>query len=99
MSAPVPLRIGNASGFYGDRFDALREMLTDHLAETGSTVAEDLLGDWPPAAARFTKVMPKDYKRVLEAMERARADGVDVDEAVMASVAPPSSSTPFTKKG
>ncbi len=23
-----PLRIGNASGFYGDRFDALREMLT-----------------------------------------------------------------------
>ena len=36
--------------------------------------------------------------RLLEAMERARADGVDVDEAVMASVAPPSSSTP-TKKG
>ncbi|MGA4958498.1 acyclic terpene utilization AtuA family protein [Streptomyces lavendulocolor] len=37
-----PLRIGNASGFYGDRFDAVREMLTgggldvltaDHLAE------------------------------------------------------------------
>ena len=47
----------------------------------------------------FTKVMPKDYKRVLEAMERAREEGVDVDEAVMASVAPPSSSTPFTKKG
>ena len=43
--------------------------------------------------------MPKDYKRVLEAMERAREQGVDVDEAVMASVAPPSSSTPFTKKG
>ncbi len=79
--------------------ETLREMLTDHLAETGSTVAEELLADWPPAAARFTKVMPKDYKRVLEAMERARADGVDVDEAVMASVAPPSSSTPFTKKG
>ena len=79
--------------------ETLREMLTDHLAETGSTVAEELLGDWPPAAARFTKVMPKDYKRVLEAMERAREEGVDVDEAVMASVAPPSSSTPFTKKG
>ncbi|MGW1027370.1 acyclic terpene utilization AtuA family protein [Streptomyces sp. NPDC002577] len=37
-----PLRIGNASGFYGDRFDAMREMLTggplsvltgDYLAE------------------------------------------------------------------
>ena len=78
--------------------ETLREMLTDHLAETGSTVAEDLLGDWPPAAARFTKVMPKDYKRVLEAMERAREEGVDVDEAVMASVAPPSSSTTTTAK-
>ncbi|WP_371776816.1 acyclic terpene utilization AtuA family protein [Streptomyces sp. NBC_01438] len=39
---PPPLRIGNASGFYGDRFDAVREMLTggplsvltgDYLAE------------------------------------------------------------------
>ncbi|MFV5994511.1 acyclic terpene utilization AtuA family protein [Streptomyces sp. NPDC056231] len=38
----APLRIGNASGFYGDRFDAVREMLTggplsvltgDYLAE------------------------------------------------------------------
>ncbi|GHK02737.1 exopolyphosphatase [Streptomyces sp. Y2F8-2] len=42
MTALHPLRIGNASGFYGDRFDALREMLTggpldvvagDYLAE------------------------------------------------------------------
>jgi glutamate synthase (NADPH/NADH) large chain len=80
--------------------ETLREMLSDHLAETGSAVAELLLGDWPPAAARFTKVMPRDYKRVLEAMERARADGVDVDAAVMASVAPvPSSTTPTAKKG
>jgi hypothetical protein len=35
------LRIGNASGFYGDRFDALREMLTggdlDVLTSPGTT--------------------------------------------------------------
>ena len=68
------------------------------IAETGSTGAEELLADWPPSAARFTKVMPKDYKRVLEAMERAREEGVDVDEAVMASVAPPASSTTTTAK-
>ncbi len=37
-----PLRIGNASGFYGDRFDALREMLTGgHLdVLTGDYLAE-----------------------------------------------------------
>jgi glutamate synthase (NADPH/NADH) large chain len=78
--------------------ETLRELLHDHRAETGSPVAEALLADWPPAARRFTKVMPKDYKRVLEAMERAREQGVDVDEAVMASVAPPSGSTTTTAK-
>ncbi|MCX4779181.1 acyclic terpene utilization AtuA family protein [Streptomyces sp. NBC_01264] len=37
-----PLLIGNASGFYGDRFDALREMLTDGPLDvlTGDYLAE-----------------------------------------------------------
>lgn len=41
-AAPAPLRIGNASGFYGDRFDALREMLTDGPLDvlTGDYLAE-----------------------------------------------------------
>ena len=34
---------------------------------------------------RFTKVMPRDYKKVLAAMEQARTSGADVDEAVMAA--------------
>ncbi|MCX4533482.1 DUF1446 domain-containing protein [Streptomyces sp. NBC_00841] len=50
-----PLRIGNASGFYGDRFDAVREMLTggpldvltgDYLAElTMLILGRSRLGD------------------------------------------------------
>ncbi|WP_338672061.1 acyclic terpene utilization AtuA family protein [Streptomyces sp. SCSIO 30461] len=38
----VPLRIGNASGFYGDRFDAVREMLTGGELDilTGDYLAE-----------------------------------------------------------
>ncbi|MEU1497454.1 acyclic terpene utilization AtuA family protein [Streptomyces sp. NPDC005732] len=41
-SAPGPLRIGNASGFYGDRFDAMREMLTGGPLDvlTGDYLAE-----------------------------------------------------------
>lgn len=40
--APAPLRIGNASGFYGDRFDAVREMLTGGPLDvlTGDYLAE-----------------------------------------------------------
>ena len=50
--------------------ETLRQMLSDHLRETGSAVAERLLADdaWP---SRFTKVMPRDYKKVLTAMEQA----------------------------
>ncbi|ALG11167.1 glutamate synthase large subunit [Kibdelosporangium phytohabitans] len=59
----------------------LRETVGKHLAETDSAVAHGLLVDWAPE--RFTKVMPKDYKRVLAARARAERDGRDVNEAIM----------------
>ena len=46
MNSPAsPLRIGNASGFYGDRFAAVREMLTDgreEIAEARERIADEL---------------------------------------------------------
>ncbi|HWG92980.1 MAG TPA: glutamate synthase-related protein, partial [Mycobacteriales bacterium] len=80
--------------------ETLREMLTEHAEETGSPVAAGLLEGWPAAVGRFTKVMPRDYKKVLEAMDRARESGEDVDAAVMAAIAPaPSATPPMLKKG
>jgi glutamate synthase (NADPH/NADH) large chain len=61
----------------------LREIVTTHHRHTGSAVAASLLGDWTRRAASFTKVMPRDYQRVLEAMRLAAAEGRDIDEAVM----------------
>jgi len=49
-------------------------MLRNHLRFTGSTVAAGLLADWEMAKARFVKVIPRDYKRVLLAEARARAE-------------------------
>ncbi len=63
----------------------LRDLLVRHQAETGSEVAERLLSDWDVEAARFVKVMPTDYKRVLEAAAAARAAGRDEVAAIMAS--------------
>jgi glutamate synthase (NADPH/NADH) large chain len=34
---------------------------------------------------RFRKIMPRDYKRVLDAAKTAEAEGKDVDEAIMAA--------------
>ena len=66
--------------------DLLRLLVTKHREETGSAVALRLLSDWDAALARFTKVMPRDYKRVIEARAKALAEGVDsaaVDEMIM----------------
>jgi glutamate synthase (NADPH) large chain len=63
----------------------LRDEIRAHHEHTGSTVAERLLRDWHRQVRRFKKVMPRDYKRVLEAMRLAEIEGSDVDEAVMAS--------------
>jgi glutamate synthase (NADPH/NADH) large chain len=63
----------------------LRETVERHLTETDSAVARDLLLDWDTVVdtGRFTKVMPKDYKRVLAARASAERDGRDVNEAIM----------------
>ena len=54
--------------------ELVRRLLARHVELTGSTVAERLLGEWDAARGRFVKVMPRDYKRVLQAEARARAE-------------------------
>jgi glutamate synthase (NADPH) large chain len=63
----------------------LKDRVTMHRDETGSDVASHILVDWVSSSEQFVTVMPKDYKRVLEATEQAIADGRSVDEAVMAA--------------
>jgi glutamate synthase (NADPH/NADH) large chain len=63
----------------------LRERIEAHQRETGSTVARRLLSDWDRTLANFVKVMPKDYKRVLEAARRAEERGEPVIDAIMAA--------------
>ena len=63
----------------------LADIVRLHAAETGSTVAQRLLARWDQALGEFVKVMPRDYRRVLEATRRAVEEGTSVDEAVMAA--------------
>ena len=64
---------------------SLHALLVEHAEQTGSSVAARLLDDWPRAQLAFTKVMPRDYRRVLDAAAKARAAGEDVDAAIMAA--------------
>ncbi|MEO6712125.1 MAG: glutamate synthase-related protein, partial [Mycobacteriales bacterium] len=62
----------------------LRAAVREFERETSSSVAARLLGRWHEEVRHFKKVMPKDYKRVLEAAATAEERGLDVDEAIMA---------------
>ncbi len=57
--------------------ELLQQILVKHEAETGSAVAQALLADWDAATVRFTKVLPRDYARVIAAREQAEVDGLD----------------------
>ncbi|HEU0088646.1 MAG TPA: glutamate synthase large subunit [Pseudonocardiaceae bacterium] len=61
----------------------LRAVVARHHELTSSAVAARLLPDWARSAEAFTKVMPVDYERVLEATRRAREAGRDAGTAVM----------------
>jgi len=54
-----------------------------HGEETESALIGVLLGDWPAARGRFTKVMPKDYKRVMQLTAQAVEQGLDPMVLVM----------------
>ncbi|ACF14617.1 Glutamate synthase (ferredoxin) [Chloroherpeton thalassium ATCC 35110] len=63
--------------------EEVRQMVERHAKYTKSAKAKNLLSLWEDIAPKFVKVMPRDYKRALEAMERVKAQGVEGDEAVM----------------
>jgi len=53
----------------------VRDLIRRHIEYTGSTYAADILKAWIDMQPRFVKIMPRDYKRVLLAEARARAEG------------------------
>ena len=46
--------------------EELKKLIKNHLRYTDSKIAKDLLANWSTAVNNFIKVMPTDYKRVLE---------------------------------
>ncbi len=61
----------------------LRNMIEKHLSYTESAVAKSILDDWSESCKRFVKVMPNDYKRMLETIKRVKERGITGEEALM----------------
>jgi glutamate synthase (ferredoxin) len=64
---------------------AVRGLIQQHAHYTGSERARAVLDGWPSLVAKFVKVMPKDYKRVLSSVKRAQSQGLSGEEAIMAA--------------
>ncbi len=69
----------------GTEAGELRALLERHLELTGSDRAGHLLADWDASLARFIRVIPHDYRRVLETQDRMVAAGLDPAAAEMAA--------------
>ncbi len=65
--------------------EELKEVVARHAAATQSARARRILSEWDAFLPSFVKVLPHDYRRVLEAQARMRGKGLPEDEAVMAA--------------
>ncbi len=54
--------------------DLVRDLMRRHAQATGSSLGRRLLADWASTRTMFVKVMPRDYRRVLTAEAKARAE-------------------------
>ncbi|MDR3708900.1 MAG: glutamate synthase large subunit [Capsulimonadaceae bacterium] len=63
----------------------LRALIERHVAYTGSRKGQRVLDEWNSLLPKFVKIMPRDYKRMLDAIARVLASGLSGDEALLAA--------------
>ena len=68
-----------------DEADDLYALIQKHAVATGSQRAWQILSDWELMLPRFVKVLPLDYKQMLEAIEAQQSAGLSGDEALLAA--------------
>ncbi len=68
-----------------DEIEEIRQMIQRHAGYTKSQKAAQILANWPQYLPKFVRVMPKDYKRVLESLRKVKGQGLSGEEAIMAA--------------
>ncbi len=63
----------------------VKELIEKHVELTGSPLGKRILADWEAYAKRFTRVIPKDYKQMMQYIDDAIDQGLTGDEALMAA--------------
>jgi len=68
-----------------DEIEMVWKLVQRHQTYTRSERAAFVLKNWEGLTGKFVKVLPKDYKRVLQAMKKVKEQGLSGDEAIMAA--------------
>jgi glutamate synthase (NADPH) large chain len=69
----------------GDELLTVKRLVERHAALTGSVLAQRLLANWSFSGSRFVRVLPNDYRRMMEAQAKMRAKGMGPEEAELAA--------------
>ncbi len=68
-----------------DEIEMVWKMVQRHQTYTQSARAAEVLAAWNELVPKFVKIVPKDYKRVLQALQRIQETGLSGDQAIMAA--------------
>jgi len=63
----------------------VQRMVQRHCDYTNSGLGRRILAEWDKKVSQFVKVIPKDYKRMLETFARVESEGLSGEEAIMAA--------------
>jgi len=65
-------RIDIMANMSGADEERLMQLITNHHTYTGSARAKEILDNWTTYRTKFVKVMPVEYRRALQEMDRLR---------------------------
>jgi glutamate synthase (ferredoxin) len=68
-----------------EEIETVKDMVFRHVEATRSVRATEVLVSWNEWLPKFVRVIPNDYRRVLDAQSRGRRDGMTHHEAAMAA--------------
>ncbi|MGF7046283.1 glutamate synthase (ferredoxin) [Paenibacillus sp. DS2015] len=63
----------------------LRSMIQNHVSYTGSTVGQWVLDNWNESLGAFVRVIPKDFKRMTQQIEKVHESGLTGEAALLAA--------------
>jgi glutamate synthase (ferredoxin) len=68
-----------------EEIEALKDLVFRHVEATRSVRGTEVLISWNEWLPKFVRVIPNEYRRVLNAQSRGRCEGLTYQEAAMAA--------------